>query len=99
MKAELHFSGQPFMVMEQYDEKEKEILRRLNESINKKIEGKIISIPCLPTKDMAINLFAFSSIFGFTEEEMYYIESEPFYNVVDVIVYPKHIRISLDEGE
>lgn len=99
MKAELHFSGQPFLIMQQYDEEEKVILERLNKSINKKIEGKIISIPCLPTKEIGINLLAFSSIFGFTEEEIYYLDSAPFYDIVDVIIYPKHIRVSLDYGE
>jgi hypothetical protein len=99
MKAELHFSGQPITIDERYREEVKEEIIRLNESINEKVKDKIISIPCLPTKEMAIDLLAFSSIFGFTEEEISYIDCAPFYPVADIIIYPKHIRVSLDYAE
>jgi hypothetical protein len=99
MKAELHFSGQPIRIDNRYREEAKEEMIRLNESINEKVKDKIISIPCLPTKEMAIDLLAFLSIFGFTEEEISYIERAPFYPVADVIIYPKHIRVSLDYAE
>ena len=73
-----------------------DLLMKLSRSIRNKVHGKFVDIPCMPTKGILIDMAAFADIFGFSEEELFWIEDgSQYHTVMNIIVKQTHLELWL----
>jgi len=95
MKVELVFLNDPICG---YDVvRHQEEIDKINLRIKETVHGKIIDFPCVPTKEMQIDLSQFSEIYNFDDEEMSWIDACNYaYSIPYIRITPTHLEVWLD---
>jgi len=94
MKVEFYFPKGPITG---YGTNVHHELIEVNRTIKEKVHEKVIEIPCLPTKKMMVDISAFSEVFGFSKEEMEWIEDcNQYYYITDIFIKPTHLEVWLE---
>jgi hypothetical protein len=94
IKAEFYF---PEYAIKGYGDNLKNELKKINLSIEKKVHNKIFEIPCIPTKDMLIDITTFQDLFKFSKKEISYLQDCNYhFKIEDIIIHLNHISIWLD---
>lgn len=92
MKAQFFFPEQPITG---YSNPESHTL--LNEGIKNKVHGILIDLPCLPTKEMQVDISSFAYIFGFTKDEIDWInDCNEYHQITEIFIKPDRIEIWLE---
>ena len=94
MKVEFYFPEDPITG---YGERGWPEQREVNKTIMKKVHNKIVEIPCIPTKEMQVDIASFAEIFGFSKEEMAWIEDlNQYYFVTCIFIKPTHLEVWIE---
>ena len=93
MKVKFYFREEPITWCKGNEISE---ITKVNRAIIEKVQNKIIDIPCLPTKEMQVDICSFHDIFGFTTNEMEWID-DCFYHVTNIMIRPDYLEVWLDE--
>jgi hypothetical protein len=95
MKVEFFFTEGPIIGYGTNDWQNHEQIE-VNKTIKEKVHKKVIEIPCLPTKEMQVDISAFSEVFGFSKEEMEWIDDcNQHHYITDVFIKPTHLEVWL----
>lgn len=99
MKVEFYFRDDPITGYNgSYSIKLEE--SEVNKTIKKKVHDKIVEIPCIPTKEMQVDISSFADIFGFSKEEMEWIDDcNQYYFITHIFIKPTHLEVWLDYTE
>jgi hypothetical protein len=96
MKVEFYFPDHPIQFNSEnihYQE-----LIKVNKGIKNKVHNKIVDLPCLPTKDMKVDLYSFSDLYGFNELEKDWIGNNlPFYHITNILIKVDCLELWLEE--
>lgn len=92
MKVEFVFYNDP---ISGYNEIWKEQIDKVNCSLRGTVHGKIINLPCIPTKEMEIELSTFEELYNFTEEEMEWLDDCAIYSIKLIRIKPTHLEVWL----
>ena len=96
MKVDFYFDDEP---IPGYGTNQNPELIEVNRTIQEKVNEKIIEIPCVPTKEMTVDISAFSEVFGFSKKEMKWIEDcHQYYSINDIIIRPTHLEVYLENA-
>jgi hypothetical protein len=94
MKVEFYFPKEPITG---YGTNDKPEQIEVNRKIKEKVHKKVIEIPCVPTKEMQVDIASFVEVFGFSEEEMEWIEDcNQYHYITSVFVKPTHLEVWLE---
>jgi hypothetical protein len=93
MKVEFVFLNDP---ISGYDKIWQEQIDRVNLSLRETVHGKIINLPCIPTKEMEIDLSTFEEVYNFTEEEMEWVDDCPLFAISHIRIHPTHLEVWID---
>lgn len=93
MKVEFVFLNDP---ISGFDKIFQEQVDRINLSLRDTVHGKIINLPCIPTKEMEIDLSTFEEVYNFTEEEMEWVDDWPIFSISHIRIHPTHLEVWLD---
>ncbi len=94
MKAEFYFPEQPITGYGKNDNKEQKLA---NEGIKSKVHKKLIELPCLPTKEMQVDISSFADLYGFTKKEMEWIEDcNQYHYITNIFVKVDRLKIWLE---
>lgn len=94
MKVEFVFYNDPITG---YDVRHEKEIDPINLSIRDTVHGKIIDLPCIPTKEMRIDLSTFQEIYGFSEKEMEWIDDCNYlFSILHIIITPTHLEVWID---
>lgn len=94
MKAEFYFPEEPITGYGKNDNKEQQLA---NEGIKNKVHGKLIELPCLPTKEMKVDISSFADLYGFTKMEMEWIEDcNQYHYITNILVKVDRLEIWLE---
>jgi hypothetical protein len=93
MKAEFFFPDDPITGYGENDNKEQQLA---NEGIKSKVHNKPIELPCVPTKEMQVDISSFADLYGFTKEEMAWIEDcNQYHHITDIFMKVDRLEIWL----
>lgn len=94
MKVELNFCSGCIL-----DAQNKEGYRR-RDILAEKVFGKIIELPCIPTRGMIFDLHSFGKILGFTDEELEWVEyDDGVHYINDIMIMPTHLQLWMDKED
>ena len=94
MKVEFYFPEDPITG---YGERGWLERSEVNKTIRKKVYNKIVEIPCIPTKGMQVDISSFEEIFGFSKEEMEWIEDcNQYFFITNIFIKPTHLELWLE---
>jgi hypothetical protein len=96
MKVEFYFPEDPITG---YDGSYRLKLEQseVNKTIKEKVHNKIVEIPCIPTKEMQVDISSFAEIFGFSKEEMEWIEDlNQYFFITNIFIKPTHLEVWLE---
>ena len=81
-----------------WSKEDKDEYLELNTSINYKIESTIVDIPCVPTKEMLIDLLTFEKEFNLTENEIEFISLNVGgnYSIYQIVITPTYLELILE---
>lgn len=97
MKAKLFF---PENLIVGYSKDDRPEQIKVNESIKNKVHDKIIDLPCLPTKEMQVNISSFKNIYGFSKKENEWIEDcNQYHYVTDIFIHNDCVEVWLDNNK
>lgn len=92
MKVEFYFPVNPITGYDKNDE-----VQEINKKIKEKVHNKIIEITCVPTKEMEVDISSFSEVFGFSKEEMEWINDFNEHHYIRYIfIKPTHLELWLE---
>jgi len=77
------------------EEQEKEIVE-INIGLRKKISEIYVNFDFLPQIGMIIDLQQFNEVFNFTENELSFIDGDPFHFIVDIEIRPNCLVLVFD---
>lgn len=93
MKVEFYFEEDPISGYGKDDNPEQ---IKVNECIRKKVHGKVIEIPCMPTKEMIVDISSFSEVFGFSSKELEWInDCNQSQHITDIVIKPLYLELWL----
>jgi hypothetical protein len=94
MKVEFYFPEEPITG---YGTNENPEQIEVNKTIKEKVHKKVIEIPCVPTKEMQVDISAFSEVFAFSKEEMRWInDCSQHHYITNVFIKPTHLEVWLE---
>ena len=94
MKVEFYFPEQPIVGYGNDNNKEQHLA---NEGIKNKVHKKLIELPCLPTKEMQVDISSFSDLYGFSKKEMEWIEDcNQYHYITSIFVKVDRLEIWLE---
>lgn len=69
----------------------------VNKTIMEKVHNKIVETPCIPTKEMEVDISSFAEIFGFSKEEMEWIDDcNQYYFITHIFIKSTHLEVWLE---
>jgi hypothetical protein len=96
MKAEFYFPGEPITGYGNSGCNSKE-QSLANEGIKNKVHKRRIELPCLPTKEMQVDISSFADLYGFTKNEMEWIQDcNQHHYITEIFVKVDRLEIWLE---
>lgn len=94
MKVEFYFPDEPILG---YGNDDSPSQVNANKGIKEKVHGKVIDIPCMPIIKMQVDISSFAQIFGFSKEELEWIDDCNQYQYITAIfIKPNHLEVWLE---
>lgn len=70
---------------------------KVNAEIKEKVHNKVVEIPCVPSKEMRVDISSFAQIFGFTKEELEWIDDgNDYFYITNILIKPGHLELFLE---
>lgn len=94
MKVEFYFPEEPITGYGKNDNPEQ---IKANSGIKEKVHKKVIELPCIPNKEMQVDISSFSEIFGFSKEELEWInDCNQYHYITNIFIKPNHLEVWLE---
>ena len=94
MKSQFYFPYEPITGYANNDNKNQILV---NKGIKNKVHKKIIELPYIPTKEMKVDLSTYSEFYGFTKNELQWInDCNQIFNITNIIIEIDRIKIWLE---